>query len=212
LGNPGYLAQQSDVTSLLGNIGNNNYNQTMDFYFDGHGNPIELGDGNNVSILQISVRSTLGNIANAKGPQWSRPCRLVFLNACDTAADDHWASAFGIPHRITTQDLTTGQFPQAFVGWVGKPRGATTDSDWNNLAQTYAVFWGAWMSELYTLDDALAVASQDPSLSFPFGQKFNVLQSVANNYPNNFHLRICGYAGITRMGYTPGDDSSAFYQ
>jgi hypothetical protein len=217
-GNPGYLQQQPDVQNLLNSLGDGN---TMNFYFDGHGQTTEIGndksssDPSDVEIGLVNVENALGNIGNVDGPKWHHPYRLVFLNACHTAEDDHWAHAFGIPDRTTTQELENGHQPQAFLGWDGSPLAAQTDGDWNDTAQTYAVFWDAWMSEQYTLQQCIQIAS-NPSLSFPFGKKYDINSQFPFFYytRDNFHLRIYGYAGIKRIGYDPDSsyDTSPYYQ
>ncbi|MGD0743720.1 MAG: hypothetical protein ABSA45_01060 [Verrucomicrobiota bacterium] len=97
----------------------------MNFYFDGHGSPQAIGDDKinpGVNIGDWQIAASIGNHGGVEGPDWKHPYRFVFLNACQTADNDHFAHAFGIPDRITSQDLNS-KLPQAYLGWVGKPRG-----------------------------------------------------------------------------------------
>jgi hypothetical protein len=210
-GNPGYLSGQSDVNNLITNLTDVD---TMDFYFEGHGNPSTLGDDarGQVSFFNNQVGFALGNLSGKSGATPQHPYRFVFLNACDTADDDGWAHAFGIPDKITGAELDNGSSPpQAFVGWKGEPRAPNSDDDWNDVAETYTIFFSAWQNG-YNLQECIDIASSSNplgdgsvTLNFPLGKRFNIFQNYYGlRGLNNFHINVYGYRGIKRVDYDDG--------
>jgi hypothetical protein len=183
----------------------------MDFYFEGHGNPSTLGDDarGQVSFFNNQVGFALGNLSGKSGATPQHPYRFVFLNACDTADDDGWAHAFGIPDKITGAELDNGSSPpQAFVGWKGEPRAPNRDDDWNDVAETYTIFFSAWQNG-YNLQECIDIASSSNplgdgsvTLNFPLGKRFNIFQNYYGlRGLNNFHINVYGYRGIKRVDY-----------
>jgi alpha-tubulin suppressor-like RCC1 family protein/sugar lactone lactonase YvrE len=233
-GNPGYLSGINDVTALTNNL---KQVATRNFHFDGHGNETSFGNNQKgageVNITAGDLEELLGNYPYGtalNGLKRGRPFRFVFLNACETADDDNLHNVFGIYHRLTTADLQkNSQNAQAYVGWVNSPRIPLTADDWYDFASTYAVLYDAWMAGI-PLDDCLNMASQKYpfgsvypiTLNWPFGTKFLLPVSVDPSHPitgwartpNNFYLKIYGYAGLERRGYDsdPRHDDSKFYQ
>lgn len=210
-GNPGYLPNQPAANNLVTNLSDVD---TMNFYFDGHGSPSTLGDDkrSQVAIFVTQISFALGNrFTPAKGMQCDHPYRFVFLNACDTANDHDWAHAFGILDSISPAQVAIRPLgAQAFLGWIGEPRAPSNDDEWNDMAQTFAVFFDAWQSGQYTLQDCIAIASKTHpygsdypiTLNFPFGKKFfQVFGVPASGAANNFALKIYGYPLIMREGY-----------
>ena len=210
-GNPGYLSNQADANNLVTNLSDVD---TMNFYFDGHGSPSTLGDDKRlqVAIFVTQISFALGNrFTPAKGMQCDHPYRFVFLNACDTANDHDWAHAFGILDSISPAQVAIRPLgAQAFLGWIGEPRAPDNDDEWNDMAQTFAVFFDAWQSGQYTLQDCIDIASKTHpygssypiTLNFPLGKKFFQIFGVpASGAANNFALKIYGYPLIMREGY-----------
>jgi hypothetical protein len=208
-GNPGYLSGQSDVDNLTTNLIDAD---TMNFYFDGHGSPSTIGDNTRglVFIFAKQLGIQLGNRFSPTDGAWCQhPYRFVFLNACDTADDDDWAHTFGVFDIITPAQLASRPLgAQAFLGWIGEPRAPDTDNDWNEMAQTLAVFFEAWQGG-YNLQECIALASKThpfgssgPTLNFPLGKKFPQFFGVpAAGAANNFKLKTYGYPWIKREGY-----------
>ena len=225
-GNPGYLTGTNAVAGLMSNFAQVT---TRNFHFDGHGNPHAIGNNQNgaadVDIEDSDVALLFGNLGTKNalnGLKRGRPFRYVILNACETADNDRWHNAFGIYRRIASADLQkNSQNAQAYVGWVNSPRIPLTSDDWYDFANTYGVYYDAWMNG-YPLDDSLDLASQKYpfgsgfgiTLNWPMNQKFNWLQVHIRGFKNDFHLRIYGYAGLMRRGYDsdPRHDSSPYYK
>jgi hypothetical protein len=225
-GNPGYLSGTNATTLLLTNFAQVT---TRNFHFDGHGNTHAIGNNLNgasaVDIETADLAEICGNFSRksaTNGLVRGRPFRYVFLNCCDTANDDGWHNAFGIYRHITSADLqNNSKNAQAFIGWFNSPRIPLTSDDWYDFANTYGVYYDAWMNG-HPLDDCLDLASQ----KYPFGsgagitlnwtmnQKFNWLQVHIRGFKNDYHLRIYGYAGLMRQGYDPDPrhDSSPYYK
>jgi hypothetical protein len=215
-GDPGYLASADDAASLVENLKNV---ETMNFYFNGHGSPITIGDtpdtGGEVSIGSGMVANQLGNNSSVtNAANWGHPYRFVFLDACDTADTRDWAHAFGILDTMTSAQLAYNPWKvQAFVGYIGEPRSPDSDDEWYEMAETYAVFYDLWMNQL-NLQECIDTASKTKpfgnsspiTLEFPFGKQFNALQVnwPSTNAPvNNFSLKIYGYPWIKRTGFDP---------
>ena len=210
-GNPGYLSSSSDAWWLLSN--NLVAFATRNFYFDGHGNPTAIGDNKSASD-PTSVTLTTGMVGSLLQNRWDpndgawrqHPYRFVFLNACETADDQRWAHAWGIYGHITALQVTQRpEAVQAFVGWIGEPRGADSASEWYDEAQTYAVFFAAWMNGM-TLDQCISMASSAQpfgwsgiTLNFPLGTKYGLPYSLYT--ANNFAITVYGYRWITRTSY-----------
>lgn len=100
------------------------------------------------------------------------------------------------------------------LGVVNESRGAESDLDWSYLAQTYTIFFNAWMSG-YPLEDCIDFANTStPSapfvgsfLNFPFELQFSwVDRRYHGALPTR--LKIIGYAGITRNGFVDGYDNA----
>jgi hypothetical protein len=224
--NPGYIANQDGVNQLLANLTNDspNIDLTRNFFFFGHGAPDELGDGNRqqVEIKMGKIAGGLGNIYYLNSNSVPlRQYRFVFLDTCDTADDFQWAHAFGIYTNITSAEL--GPWPeraQAFVGWVGQQ---ITPNDPFDMSEAFEVFFSAWQSGL-PLDNCIYFASMQyppyPLNGFVedwnFGAKcqhYNIARRwIYKPTVNPAHLRIYGYAGLTRTGYIPGFDQSIYYK
>jgi hypothetical protein len=219
-GDPGYMPNQASADSLR----TNHLVQATarNFFFAGHGNPDEIGDGdrNQLVIGRGLIAARLHNKYDSTNGAWNgHPFRFVFLDACDTADNPDWAHAFGICTKITSDELADKpDRVQAFLGWNGEPR-APVGNEWNDEALTYAVFSNYWMSR-HSLHSCIYVASQkhplgDPSttLNFPLGKKFDYWHSGFLGSNNKFHLRIYGYAGVCREGYISGIfDDSQYYK
>lgn len=235
-GNPGHLATQADSNALLTNLANVNIFQdnTKNFYFFGHGNQSSIGtmDPSTVHLKAHDVADMLDNDSFTYYSQGSSPgkrrfgqaYRLVFLDACCTAMWPEWAHAFGIYDRITTTNLS--HFPdgvQAFVGWTGEKKTPNYKLDMENC---YSVFWSAWQSG-FPLDRCVWYASQNhppPPVDFEDLSAYNLgpqyqfwsvpdMKKYGMTYQlGTAHVRIYGYAGITRTGYQPGYDNSVFYR
>ena len=217
-GNPGYIPTQIPyVLSLLTNLSKN---ATRKFHFDGHGNPEEISDDKpendptGVSIGVGQVARKLGNSASPATGFWNQhPYRFVFLNACETADDYDWAHAFGIKYHLAQKDLDFNPLAvQAFVGWKGSPRGPDSTGEWYDEAETYAVFYGAWMNGA-NLDQCIKMASSTKpfgannpiTLNFPLGIKFPAFQNYYGlGSINSFRIHVYGYRGIKRAGYDNG--------
>jgi len=204
----GYIPDQTKVQGLIDSL--SDY-FTRNFYFDGHGGTDNLGDGPNRGLVRIDVDS----VANALGNSYQdyqlvrgHPYRFVFLNACDTADNNRWCHAFGVWSSILTADDIT-DWPdgaQAFVGFHGEVRGASSDEEWRQLSQTYTVFFGAWMQG-YTLDQCVKFASSNHpgapfgnyTLEFPLSTPYQ--NPLKRNYWYRPWLQVFGYHWITRGGY-----------
>jgi hypothetical protein len=189
-----------------------------------HGSPTEIsndravpvpggapGDPQAAYISVGAIRNVLNNRANFFGTMRRHPYRFVFYNACETADGKDWHEAFGILKEITSADLAIDpNCAQAFVGWHGRPKAPETNSDLDDLMETYAVFFGAWMNEV-PLDQCLFVASQkEPfgpgggiTLDFPFGKKYSWIErwNPCNDVNKNFNLVVYGYPRLTRSSY-----------
>ena len=96
-----------------------------------------------------------------------------------------WSHAFGIIDRITSAQLAENPLKaQAFVGWDGHVKGPDTTSEFYDVAETYAVFYGAWMNGA-SLDQCIDMAAKeypfpgDHSIhpNFPLGQKYSWIWS-----------------------------------
>jgi Bacterial TSP3 repeat len=210
-GNPGYLPNQPAANNLVTNLSDVD---TMNFYFDGHGSPSTLGDDSRqqVAIFVTGISSALGNkFTPNQGMQISHPYRFVFLNACDTANDRDWAHAFGILDSISPAQVAIRPLgAQAFLGWIGEPRAADGDDEWNDEGETFAVFFESWQAG-YDLTQCIQLASSThpfgedgPTLNFPLGKKFSHpynLLHPGQSMANNFSLKIYGYPWIRREGY-----------
>ena len=223
-GNPGYLPTQVPyVWNLLTNLA---LEATRNFHFDGHGNPGAIGDDKPESDptgVTLGVGQVASALRNANGPGvgfWNQhPYRFVFLNACETAKNYDWAHAFGIKYYLEEKDLSYNPLAvQAFVGWKGSPRAANSTGEWYDEAETFAVFYGAWMNGM-NLNQCLKMASSEYPfapydysihLDFPLGIKFNLAQVITHPIAalfqglNNFHIKVYGYLGIKRTGYDGG--------
>ena len=210
-GSPGWLESNSQVTELLNNLA---ITFTRNFHFDGHGSQTGVGDDDMVTMSSGAVSSAL---QNAWGPRVGlirhHPYRFVFLNACNTADTADWAYTFGIYTSLGPDDISDWPLGvQAFLGWFGKPRAPTTDQEWRDMGDTYAVFYGAWMQG-FSLTECISIASRKHppapfdvvTLDFPLGIKYTLLQQIFSDYPNlmpnNFHPVIYGYPWIKRSGY-----------
>jgi len=222
-GNPGWLSSPTVVSSLTNNLADPD---TRNFYFDGHGSIQTIGDSQsptNPGSINI-VASDLGAMLHNKIGKISwcmHPYHFVFLNACDTAGANFWAHAFGIKDKITYAQASQRGSAQAFMGWFNESRAPDTDDDWNNMAETYAVFFGAWMSG-WPLENCYRTASspfpQAPFdsyyLAFPLGMDW---PSYEYKFPSIYHvtpyrIKIFGYAGLTRSGFEYGYDNSPYYR
>ena len=240
-GNPGHLATQSDSDNLLANLANGNIFQalTKNFYFFGHANPGDVGtmDPNVVHLTAHDVATQLGNLyfyfGNNQQPNSpivkpgtfrdGQAYRLVFLDGCCTAMNSDWAHAFGVYDRINTKQLANWpEQVQAYVGWTGEKKTPNSKFD---MANCYSVFWSAWQNGL-PLDRCIWFASQDHppaplnfedlsdynfGLNYQHWHWYEPLTYVITG-TRDPRLRIYGYAGITRTGYQPGYDNSAYYK
>jgi hypothetical protein len=222
-GNPGWLSSTNVVTALTNNLADPN---TKNFYFDGHGNIDSIGDSRSASdpnSITINANDISHILLNKIGKISFvlHPYRFVFLNACDTAGANFWPHAFGIKDRITDAVATRTGHPQAFVGWFNEARAPETDDDWNDEAETYAVFNGAWMSG-WPLENCIRTASspfpQAPFdsyyLNWPLGKDWPWYEYALSSlyHPIPFHIKIFGYAGLTRSSFEHGFDNSPYYQ
>lgn len=207
-GNPGLLDAWWDVPDFLANIG---ILVNRNFFWDGHALNGSLTSGEDKPAVNIPsgvVYAVLGNGVNMiTGKIYQgHPYRFVFLNACDTADDPGWCETFGIPLRITEAMANKNGQVQGFLGWHGKPKCPSSDDDWDNIEQTYALFFYNWQR-----GQPLAICTnlaENPSLSWPLNIKFTPQELSNPNYPliggNNFNLVLWGYPGITRTSYKPG--------
>ena len=203
-GNPGFLANQTQVPNLITNIGmliNRN------FFWDGHGSEQSLGDGGNPPGVDISIGDIFSALQNKidtkKGISLGHPYRFVFMNACHTADSTLWCKTFGIIPNITS--AMASQSPdkvQGFLGWHGSPRCPESGSDWNNIQQTYALFFYKWQNNV-PLATCTNLA-ENPGLSWPLNKHFSFFQTHLGSVNNNFNLQLWGYRGINRTGYAPG--------
>ena len=214
-GDPGYIANNLRATALKTSLG---HESVRNFYFNGHGSPTKLGDGENgnVTIDIDSVSGVLGNNYNHYSNRWRKhPYRLVFLDACETANNPNWAHAFGVYDSITPDQLSDRpDCVQAFVGWIGEPRGPSNSPEWLDMAETYTVFFGAWMQG-FNLEECIRLASsKHPSapfdlfnLTFPLGNRFPWYtanwDTIRGGAANNFWLKVYGYRWITRENFDP---------
>ena len=220
-GNPGWLSSPTVVSSLTNNLADPD---TRNFYFDGHGSIQTIGDSQSptnpgsINVLATDVAAMLHNKIG-KTSWCMHPYRFVFLNACDTAGANFWAHAFGIKDKITYAQAGQRGSAQAFMGWFNESRAPETDDDWNDMAQTYAVFFGAWMSG-WPLENCYRTASspfpQAPFdsyyLNFPLGKDWPAFEYMFNSiyHVTPYRIRIFGYAGITRSGFEYGYDNSPY--
>jgi hypothetical protein len=213
-GNPGWISSPSVVPALTNNLADPD---TRNFYFDGHGSLTSIGNSaapSDPSSIMITTSEMAALLQNRIGKtSWCRhPYRFVFLNACDTAGGSCWARAFGIKDKITYAQASQIGHAQAFVGWVNESRAPENDDDWYNMEETYAVFYSAWMNEV-PLEDCINAASSN-SLPLPLGEPFPwyeyAFPSIYHTLP--YHIRILGYAGLTRSGFVDGYDNSKYYQ
>jgi hypothetical protein len=206
-GQPGLLLNQDRADQFTTNFGiliNRN------FFWDGHGASQSLTDGSfppNVEITATSVAGQLHNHVDVQnGTTLGQPYRFVFLNACDTADDNGWCQTFGIVPHITEDMVNKRGRPQAFLGWHNKPKIPTEDDDWLAIQLTYNVFFYKW--QIGRPLAACVQAAESPNLSWPLNKKFTAEELLTPNNGivggNNFYLRILGYPGITRTGYSPG--------
>jgi hypothetical protein len=146
------------------------------------------------------------------------------MDSCRSAEKDLFSRAFGIENRITSAQVEARPpRAQAFVGWDKTARGAQSTGEFYDYAQTYAVFYDAWMTGS-SLDQCIDMASRvhpfgnsfPITLNFPLGMGYSSWE--AGFQPgklaelNDFHIRIYGYAGITREDYEPGHDNSKYYK
>jgi hypothetical protein len=210
-GKSGFLSSQADMDSLVTNYLANM--STRNFYFRGHGNN-KRQIGNNIDgpggidTDYLKVGLALTNLVSHTGYGTNynnfiargHPYRFVWLDACDTANDDGWASAFGIYDTMTANQITQKGGAQAFVGWVNEPRAPIGDDEWNNYGTMLGVFYFQWMKGA-TLNACLPAAS-DSSLLWPMGNKFSIVQQIAHPFStsNNFKYQMFGYGNITRTG------------
>ena len=224
-GNPGWLSSPTVVSSLTNNLADPD---TRNFYFDGHGSIFSIGDEQsptNPGSINIMASDVAAMLHNKIGKiSWCmHPYRFVFLNACDTATANFWTHAFGIKDRVSYAQASQRGSAQAFMGWFNESRAPDTDDEWNDEAQTYAVFFGAWMSG-WPLESCYRTASspfpQAPFdsfyLNFPFGIDwkwidYNGPTWIYGPHPLPYHIKIFGYAGITRSGFEYGFDNSPYY-
>jgi hypothetical protein len=124
---PGYLMEQSDVTSKL--LPDFATGSTRGFYIYSHGGPVSLSDfKNDVRLNLLDVVRTLRNPVSSSGifnglmPTPETPFRFVFLDGCDSAqgctqySANTWCQAFGIFPASAFVSLFLGD-QQAFMGW-----------------------------------------------------------------------------------------------
>ena len=207
-GDPGYLATTNDVNGLTNNLA---YALTKNFYFYGHGSVTDLGGADD----KIDISSVdLGSVLQGKNSlQRLHPYRFVFLDACDTAGGLCWAKAFGILPRLTAMEIYKNpEKGQAFLGWVNNEPGPVYDSGFPSLAKTYTVFFSAWMNG-YPLEDCINFGNS----TYPYGKDEGTeldwpFDRVPPFWPNNFWMRIYGYAGLTKSAFHWGYDNSPYYR
>lgn len=233
-GNPGHLATQTNADLLLTNLSNVNGPAipTKNFFFFGHGGGTIIGTKNSDARLSSrDVAYALGNqlFAFGGGTNHVEPgvlClgqkyRLVFLDGCATANSPEWAFAFGIRKKITQRHLAhMPEAAQAYIGWEGLKK-IPTSSHFFDIANCYSVFWSAWQSGL-PLDRCVFYASQDhppAPISFidlsdynlgPRYQHWGAFDRWKHGITADPRIRIFGYPGITRTGFQPGYDNSAY--
>jgi hypothetical protein len=219
-GNPGYLSSQTIVTQTNGLYDNLTSLDTRNFYFDGHGSRDSIGDSSapGTGGIDIDTGVLLNRLHNYVSPRTGiihrgHPYRFVFLNACETANDSGWADTFGIPKTIKQSEVEDEpEKVQGFLGWNGSPAAPVTADDWDQTAQTYTVFFNAWM-----LGNPLADCLTSARSRNPFGDGSVILQKPLGIYIGvNYYVpnlgnwlckpRIFGYPGITRNGFIGGYD------
>jgi hypothetical protein len=221
-GNPGWISSPAAVPPLTNNLA---YLGTKNFYFDGHGSRQTIGNSESptnpgsINIIASDMSQLLFNKQKTR-PEFLHPYRFVFLNACGTADDATWAHTFGIYETIT-YDQASQRRPQAFVGWHGEARAPETSDEWYEEQKTLSVFFNAWMMG-WPLENCIDAASQTrpPApfnsylLGFPLGIKFSWWDAnkPINYSDNSFHIRVFGYAGITRSGFETGYDHSKYQE
>jgi hypothetical protein len=223
-GDPGYLTSTDHAVALVANL---KEDQSMNFYFNGHGSATTIGDAppdengqqqGSISIGSSVVALKLGNKSNiTNAADWYHPYRFVFLDACDTADKREWAHAFGILDSMTGEQVFSQPWKvQAFVGYIGSPRGPDSNDEWYEMAKTYVVFNDLWMNQ-FPLQECIDTASKTKpfgnslpiTLGFPFGKKFDIFHTSPplnlirpeDISVNNFSLKVYGYPWIKRTGY-----------
>lgn len=220
LGYPGWLQDTNDAMALQSKLSQ----EPENFYFYGHGNPFNIGDGsgatNAATINVLNLANALQNPLSVNGAIVGHPYRFVFLDACYTAEFAMWQHAFGIwadgpPNASLFDSLAT---PQAFLGWESDVSGVEVESlpnlrpAWDDdtidaYTQTIQYFYLLWMNDV-PLDDCIRMCSGKPTSTLPWplpvkGNSRAITPSGIEVFRLTSKLKLAGYSGLKRLGYDP---------
>ena len=222
-GRIGDVSPGTERQDVLDSLANPN---TRNFFFFGHGTATEIGgawtqilpngkivyDPPYFLIRAKDVAGGLGNVVmdDMTGNliwQRQRPYRLVFMDACFTGQQLHWATAFGIGPSFTSSG--TPYWPvQCFAGFKTFAYGPYYASEFVDYETTYAFIFTAWMNGM-NLEEIL----RRSQVEYPLGTGGGIHLTIPLgghkrwvNYGNGSRgeepqLRLWGYSKIKRVNF-----------
>ena len=220
-GYAGFLEDQAKADSLVTKLAQDapqgSGEDNRNFYYIGHGTQDSIGDRDAPvpSIERINVSRALRNEVTVRGIKLlpHHPYRLVWLDSCKSAKNPNWATAFGIPERLTYLKIVDDKEPpQAFLGWDDDFMGPGDFDGWFQYSDTLEFIFCSWMGDqpLKWIEESATRADPfgDRSVLLPFPMRGKKLPSGAWIA----HTKIYGYAFITRGGYKQAPTWSPWYK
>jgi|SRR5579883_395027 len=120
---PYELNDTGSWSNLLQTLGGPGTFYNRDFFYFGHGNVDRIGANATVGLglTAALVQTRLGTARIPMQGQLANrhPYRFVFLDGCLTSKQDDWCIAFGMPPKLTSNQvmLNHGARPRSFMGW-----------------------------------------------------------------------------------------------
>lgn len=164
-------------------------------------------------LTREGLGALLGNTVGVGPVLWlqrSHPYRVVIMDACHTAEDWDWATAFGIGYSLNKKN---GKWQiirpiQCFAGFASGAYGPAFAADFLEYQKTYAHIASSWMNGrtlMFTLKTAMEtrpLGDGGPILSIPYGGGPPRYQrNIKKVYEFAPDLRFIGYERITRTGW-----------